>query len=75
MKYSGVKELDMGAPYSTDSGKKMLIRKGGLWGERGMGRKRRRGAKNDKAIDKWDEHIQVVNLVIVLEWFYFFLQF
>ena len=40
-----------------------------------MGRKRRREAKNDKAIDKWDEHIQVVNLVIVLEWFYFFLQF
>jgi len=40
-----------------------------------MGRKRRKGTKNDKAIDKWGRHIQVVNLVIVLEWFYFFLQF
>lgn len=59
MKYSGVKELDMGAPYSTDSGKKMLIRKGGLgrregWGERGEERQRMiKQLTNGTNIYKW----------------------
>lgn len=39
-----------------------------------MGKEEKSGKKTDKAIDKWG-NIYKVNLVILLEWLYFFLQF